>query len=189
MVKEEKPLRSQASRDRILTAARALFGELGFERCTVRLVADRAEIHASLVMRYFGSKENLFAAAVKFDLRLPDLARIPAADRGAALVGHFLERWEGINSGGELPALLRIAATHPEARKMMLEIFEWQLGPAIAKIATPGRAQICAALIATQAIGLAYTRYVLKIPAVMRLSKEQIVSLMGATFQQYIDIT
>ncbi|MDQ2833035.1 MAG: TetR family transcriptional regulator [Acidobacteriota bacterium] len=187
-MKAEKPLRSQASRDRILTAARALFGELGFERCTVRLVADQANIHASLVMRYFGSKEGLFAAAVRFDLRLPDLARIQAASRGEALASHFLERWEGVDSGEALPSLLRIAATHAEARKMLVEIFEQQLGPAIQKIATPGRSKMSAALIATQAIGLAYSRYVLEIPAVVLLPKEQIVSSMGATFQRYIDI-
>ncbi|MDQ2841597.1 MAG: TetR family transcriptional regulator [Acidobacteriota bacterium] len=188
LVKVEKPLRSQAARDRILTAARALFGELGFERCTVRLVADQAKIHSSLVMRYFGSKEGLFAAAVKFDLHLPDLALVPADGRGEALVRHFLGRWEGADSGEALPSLLRIAATHSEARKMLFEIFERQLAPVIGKIARPGRSKVSAALVATQAIGLAYTRYVLEIPAVVLLSKEQLVSSMGATFQRYIDI-
>jgi AcrR family transcriptional regulator len=48
---------------RILTAARELFGEQGFDRTTIRAIAARAGSDPGLVMRYFGSKEKLFAQA------------------------------------------------------------------------------------------------------------------------------
>ena len=48
---------------RILTAARLLFGEYGYDRTTIRAVATAAGSDPGLVMRYFGSKEQLFAQA------------------------------------------------------------------------------------------------------------------------------
>ncbi len=74
--------RSTETRQRIVGAARQLFATVGFERCTVRSVAAEAGIHASLVMRYFGSKEGLFASAMNFDLQLPSLKEVPQANRG-----------------------------------------------------------------------------------------------------------
>ena len=101
-----KPLRSQGTRDRILIAARQLFAEEGFEKTTIRAVGAAAAIHPSMVMRYYSSKDELFAAAAKIDFRMPDLAAVPPANRGVALVTHVLERWEGAASD-ELQAILR----------------------------------------------------------------------------------
>ncbi|MGW6279076.1 TetR/AcrR family transcriptional regulator [Kribbella sp. NPDC055071] len=53
----------QQTEARILTAARRLFGEHGYDRTTIRAVAAAAGSDAGLVMRYFGSKEKLFAQA------------------------------------------------------------------------------------------------------------------------------
>jgi tetracycline repressor-like protein len=49
--------------ERILAAARQLFGEHGYDRTTIRAVAEAAGSDAGLVMRYFGSKDKLFAQA------------------------------------------------------------------------------------------------------------------------------
>src|SRR4051794_41498222 len=49
----------------ILQEARRLFAEDGFERTTIRAVARRTGVDPALVMQYFGSKEGLFAAAMK----------------------------------------------------------------------------------------------------------------------------
>ncbi|MFE3731506.1 helix-turn-helix domain-containing protein, partial [Nocardia sp. NPDC059154] len=46
---------------RILAAAGRLFAESGYDRTTIRAVAAEADTDPALVMRYFGSKENLFA--------------------------------------------------------------------------------------------------------------------------------
>ena len=64
----------------ILAAARERFAESGYEAATIRAIAADANIDPSMVMRYFGSKERLFEAALAIDLRLPDLGDAPAAD-------------------------------------------------------------------------------------------------------------
>ena len=55
--------RRQRTEARILTAARELFGEHGYDRTTIRAIATAAGSDPGLVMRYFGSKEKLFAQA------------------------------------------------------------------------------------------------------------------------------
>jgi len=180
----EKPLRSQPTRDRILDAARRLFAEEGYDRTTIRTVAAAADIHPSMVMRYYGSKEGLFAAAADFDLAIPDLANVPRSEIGKTLVRHFVERWEA--RAEELPALLRVAVTYEPAREKLLQLFREQVAPTVANICGPERAPVCAALMATQTLGLALTRYVLRLPPVVALPVEVIVERLGTTLQSYL---
>jgi len=64
--------RSEATRRAILDAARAIFASRGYEQATIRAIASEAGIDASMVMRYFGSKAGLFAAAASVTLEAPD---------------------------------------------------------------------------------------------------------------------
>jgi AcrR family transcriptional regulator len=179
-----KALRSQPARDRILEHARKLFGQEGYERTTIRTVAAAAEINPSLVLRYYGSKERLFAAAASFNLEIPDLTAVPRADLGRTLVRHLLRRWDAHEQ--ELPALLRVAVTHDQARERLFQLFREQVAPALAKVCGPERAAVCSALVATQTIGLAVTRYVLRFPPVVALSEEVLVDHIGPTVQAYL---
>src|SRR5262245_18351681 len=64
--------RSDATRAAILAAARERFAADGYERATIRAIAADANIDPAMVMRYYGSKERLFAAAAELELHLPD---------------------------------------------------------------------------------------------------------------------
>lgn len=59
-----RPRDAAATRGALLEAARELFAAGGFERTTVRAVAERAGVNQALLFRYFGNKEALFAEAV-----------------------------------------------------------------------------------------------------------------------------
>src|SRR5215475_8567297 len=110
---------SEETKAAILAAARERFGTAGFQAATIRGIAADADIDPSMVMRYFGNKDKLFAAAAEFDLRFPDLTGVPTDELGASLVGHFLERWEGDEA---LILLLRSSTTNAEAAQRMREI-------------------------------------------------------------------
>ena len=190
--------RSDRTRAAILTAARERFAADGYERATIRAIAADATIDPAMVMRYFGNKEKLFAAAAEFDLRLPDLGALPREELGAALTSHFLDRWEGDES---LKALLRASVTNEVAADRMRELFAAQLGPTIAKLsastasaAPPATADGAssvdvatrAGLVATQALGFALCRYVLALPPVANLSREEAVAWLGPTITRYL---
>jgi AcrR family transcriptional regulator len=177
--------RSDATKATILAAARAQFAAFGYQATTIRAVANAAEIDPAMVMRYFGNKEGLFAAAADFDLRLPDLAGVPRDALGAALVAHFLDRWEDDET---LMALLRTASTNEAAAARMQALFSSQMAPLIARLSGDSRAGAAAraGLIASQVLGLALCRYVLKLPPVVALKRPEIVRRIGATVQSYL---
>ena len=165
----------------ILAAARERFAESGYEAATIRAIAADADIDPSMVMRYFGTKDQLFAAAAEFDLHFPDLSDVPPDELGTALMGHFLKLWEDDEA---LVVLLRSATTNAEAAQRMKDIFAAQLLPAITKF-VPDDAPRRAGLIATQVLGMALCRFVLKLPPVVGLSRGELVDWLGPTLQRY----
>jgi AcrR family transcriptional regulator len=166
----------------ILAAAREQFAKAGFERATIRAIAADANIDPSMVMRYFGNKDQLFAAAADFDLELPDFSDVDHDQLGARLVGYFMDRWE---RDEVLVVLLRSATTNPEAVQRMQAIFAGQLLPTVAKI-NPTEPARRTGLIATQMLGLALCRYVLQLPPIVAMSHDETVVWLGPTVQRYL---
>jgi AcrR family transcriptional regulator len=181
-----KTPKSERTRTAILQAARELFAEHGYERATVRDIAARASIDPAMVMRYFGSKDELFARATVFDLELPDLKTADPSQLGPSLVAHFLALWEGPASKGTLTILLRTAATDEDAAAKMRNIFSGQVMPMLARAAGPAEGALRAGLISSHLLGLALCRYVLKLPPVVAMTPEQIVACVGPTLQRYV---
>jgi AcrR family transcriptional regulator len=173
---------SEQTKAVILAAARERFAKSGFERATIRAIAGDANIDPSMVMRYFGNKDQLFAAASDFDLQLPDLSDGDRDELGARLVTHFMNRWE---RDEVLVVLLRSSATNADAAQRMQAMFASQLLPAIAKI-NPEAPERRAGLVATQMLGLALCRYVLRLPPVVGMSHDETVSWLGPTVQRYL---
>jgi AcrR family transcriptional regulator len=179
--------RSEATRTAILDAARERFAADGYERATIRAIALDAGIDPALVIRYYGSKEGLFAAAADFDLQLPELTRLPKTRLGAALVGHFLDRWE---DDDRLKALLRAAVSNPTAAARLRSIFATQLVAAMAPLfGNRGTAATRTGLVASQMLGLALTRYLLRLPPVTALDRDALVEWLGPTIQRYLTAT
>jgi AcrR family transcriptional regulator len=176
---------SEETKAAILAAARERFGALGFQAATIRGIAADAGIDPSMVMRYFGDKDKLFAAAAEFDLRFPDFAELDRAEVGRSLVGHFLERWEGDEA---LVILLRSSATNTEAAQRMQRIFSTQLEPMVANLVPAAEACRRSGLIATQILGVAWCRYVLRLPPMVEMTHAEIIDWVGPTIQRYLGL-
>jgi AcrR family transcriptional regulator len=176
--------RSLPARQAILGAASTRFAADGYDRTTVRAIAADAGVDPSMVMRYFGSKRQLFARTAEFDLRLPDLAAAPRDQVGRVLATHLLARWE---SDDGLQILLRTATTDDDAAERMRAIFAGQLAPQIAALSDdPATAITRAGLVATQALGVALSRYVLRLPPVVAMTPAEIVAWIAPTLQRYL---
>jgi AcrR family transcriptional regulator len=176
---------SEDTKAAILAAARERFGAAGFQAATIRAIAADAGIDPSMVMRYFGSKDKLFAAAAEFDLRFPDFTGLDRTQIGRSLATHFLERWEGDEA---LVILLRSSAANAEAAQRMQQIFSTQLHPLVATMVPAAETRWRSGLIATQIIGLAWCRYVLRLPPVVKMSRAEIVDWVGPTIQRYLGL-
>ena len=182
---DPRPRRSDATRTAILTAARERFAADGYERATIRAIAADAGIDPAMVMRYYGNKERLFAAAADFDLRLPDVTAMPRTQVGIRIVGHFLNRWEEDET---LMALLRAAVTNQAARERLEAIFAEQVAPAVAALSAddPAQAQVRAGLLAAQMLGMALCRYVLRLPPIVAMTRADVIAWLAPTVQRYL---
>jgi AcrR family transcriptional regulator len=182
----EKPSKSDRTRAQILTAAQVLFAERGYDATTIRDIASRAAIDPAMVIRYFRNKDELFARAASIRLDLPDLRDVDTSRIGETLARRFLDVWEGLESGREMAILLRSAASNDFAARRVRDVFAAQVGKAIATIGPQDTAGRRAGLVASQLLGLALCRYILRLPPVVGLSREEIVRDIGATLQRYI---
>jgi AcrR family transcriptional regulator len=179
---------SRAARTKaaILSAARERFAADGYHRATIRSIAGAAGIDPALVMRYFGSKERLFAAACELNLQLPDLRGTPRDEIAAALARHFLERWE---SGETLRLLLRTGVTNPVAADRLRSIFAAQLLPVVTALSQdPARAPMRAGLVSTQMLGTALCLYVLRLPPLTAMTREQVVEAIAPAIHRFLDL-
>ncbi|MFQ6398888.1 TetR/AcrR family transcriptional regulator [Nocardia sp. KC 131] len=187
VVPDQPPARrSDATRAAILEAARARFAAEGFRTATIRAIAADAAIDPSMVMRYFGSKDGLFAAAVDVSLDLPDLTAADPDALGELLVRRFLDIWEDRADTNVLVILMRSSITDEGVSQRFRQIFAEQVLPAVLRVGDPADAQRRGGLVVTQLLGLALCRYVLELPPVVALTRAEIIADIGPTLQRYL---
>jgi AcrR family transcriptional regulator len=176
--------RSDRTKAAILAAARERFAADGYAKATIRAIAAQAGIDPSMVMRYYGSKEKLLAAAASFELELPDLSAIAPTSWGDVVAHHLVNRWERNDT---LVALLRVATTQDFAAARMRAIFADQVAPLVARIEPdPALATARSGMLATQMLGLALTRYVLELPPVVALTPDELAAWLAPVLQHYL---
>ncbi len=111
--------RGEATRQRILEAAVQDFAAHGFEGASVRRIAERAGENVGLIPYYFGSKENLWKAAVDYHFtRLRNYLR--EADAAVARLAPERRIRENLKS------FVRFAARHPEQMRIMVHEGQFQ---------------------------------------------------------------
>ena len=162
----------------------------GYEATTIRAVAAAAGIDPSMVMRYYGNKEGLFAAAVDVDLHLPEASALPREHIGEMLAHHVISRWEGTLSDEFITLLLRSAGTNKAAAQQFQVIFEGQLLKFVRDLTGDDpQARRRAAMVSSQVLGVAYCRYILELPAVTELDGETLAKTLGPVLQHYLQVT
>jgi AcrR family transcriptional regulator len=167
----------------ILAAARELFAGRGYDATTVRMVAERAGVDPALVVRAFGGKDALFLAAVDWPFD-PALAAAvvtagPPGEAGQRLVALFVRTWEDPVQRAPILALLRSAAGHEDARRLLTEFLGTRLlGPLVAAV-TADHTDLRAALVAAQLVGVGLTRYVLGLEPLASMEPARVVELVG----------
>jgi AcrR family transcriptional regulator len=177
-----RPRNAIQTRADILSAARRRFGAQGYERTTLRAVAADVGVDSALVIRYFGSKQDLFAAAADFTIDLPDLSGVDPDEVADMLLARFFAVWEEDET---FVALLRAAMTSRIAAEALREVFAKQVAPKLIT-ATPDHPQQRIGLMGAFIIGLATTRYVLVNPPVANISREELSRWAAPVIRQLL---
>ncbi|MBX7264653.1 TetR family transcriptional regulator [Micromonospora sp. Llam7] len=179
------------TREAILDAARAAFAERGFDASTIRAIATTAGVDPALVHHYFGSKDQLFLAAMRAPVDPGELLpKVLAGDRdglGERLVRMFLTVWDS-PAGGAGVALLRSAVSNEWTARMLREFLTTQvLRRVLDQLdADPTELPLRGSLVASQLIGLGMMRHVILLEPVASAAPETLVAAVGPTVQRYL---
>src|SRR3954463_2781398 len=178
--REERRRRTEAC---ILQEARRLFAEEGFERATIRAVAGRTGVDPALVMQYFGSKEGLFAAAMKGAHGGGTARTAPREEIPTAVLQDVLAKFEDTDDREAAAALLRNFLTHPEANRIMRDEVLCSLIRDLARTIGGDDAELKAALMMSCVAGMALARYVLELPGLAGAGRADIERLLQPALQ------
>lgn len=178
------------TRAQILAAARESFASQGFARATMRGIAKDAGVDAALVHHYFGSKDDLFLAALALPVDPRTMLGPVAAGGidGAAerILRVFISIWDDPETRLPLLTLVR-GVLEPGGRSVLAEgivpVLLAPLGRALG-VEDPDRRM---ALVASQMIGLIVMRYVVGLEPLASMSGDEIVACYAPTLQRYLD--
>ena len=179
------------TRESILETARQLFADKGFDATTVRAIAAGAAVDPAMIHHFFGTKEELFRAAVRFPVdpagEIPAIVAGGAEEAGQRRVAAFVTIWDS-PAGTTGVALIRSAMSNDWTLKLLREFLITQIMRRVAgEIAIdPAEAPLRMSLVASQLAGLAMMRYVIRMQPLASLPAEQVVALVGPTVQRYL---
>jgi AcrR family transcriptional regulator len=178
------------SRHDILNAARHLFAEQGYESTSLRAISREAGVDPALVHHFFDGKAAVFDAAFADVVKPREIfdeefgGDVP--DVGERLVGRFLSIWEQQETRGALMAMLRSSVAHADAAELLSEFMTDGPLRQIAENAAPEDAEMRAALVSSQLIGVALLRYVMRTEPLASADAEQIARRIGPTIERYV---
>jgi AcrR family transcriptional regulator len=185
-----RPAGSSDTRDRILASARDLFARNGIDRTSIRAVAAGAGVDAALVHHYFGTKQQLFAAAIQLPIDpmtvLVPMRETPVEELGLRLPSVLLPIWDS-EMGAGLIATLRSLLAGAEvslARSFLQEVVIAEVGSRVDT--PPGTGKIRAQFVASQLMGVVMARYIVQIEPFASLPAEQIARTIAPTLQRYL---
>lgn len=179
------------TRNTVLAAARTEFAAHGYEKTTMRGIARSAGVDSALLHHYFGTKQQLFIAALEFPVD-PELIGqvLLAGDRGTAgdrIVRLALSLWEQPPVRERLMAMLRTVAANDEVAKLFRDFVQRELVPRVAAAWGEDGAAVRVELVMSQIVGLAMARHVIGVEPLASASIDGVAALVGPALQHYLD--
>ncbi|WP_067697624.1 TetR/AcrR family transcriptional regulator [Nocardia jejuensis] len=178
------------TREAILDAARVRFAQVGFDRASIRSIATAASVDPALVHHYFGTKQQLFTAALEFpvdpDVILTQIAAVPLEQLGETIVRAVLTVWDS-PAGVQAVAAFRtlIGSGDPAlVRTFLLDVVLKDVRTRVDS--PPGSGDKRAVLAASQLAGLLVTRKIIQIEPIASMSIAELAVSVGPTVQRYL---
>jgi AcrR family transcriptional regulator len=185
-----RPPGGSDARERILEQARTLFARSGIHNTSIRAVAAAAGVDSALVHHYYGTKEQLFAAAVHIPIDPNDvldrLREVPVERLGHTLPSLLLPLWDS-EIGAGMTATLRSILAGSEVnlfRAFLQEVIGVEIGTRVDD--PPGSGVIRVQFVASQLVGVAMARYVIALEPFASLPVDQIAETIAPNLQRYL---
>jgi AcrR family transcriptional regulator len=169
----------------ILDAARLCFTSDSYDEVGVREIAADAGVDPALVIRYFGSKESLFAAAVLTNFGAAEFMAGDPAELAEKIASLIVKK----KDHGDFDPMLAIirSSMSPTTSNLIRDVIDEQvIAPLAARLTGPD-AEARAALLMTQVLGLFMGRLFIQNRALVASDSETLVRYLQPVLQVYID--
>ncbi|WP_458316226.1 TetR/AcrR family transcriptional regulator [Mycolicibacterium brisbanense] len=178
------------TRERILASARELFARNGIDKTSIRAIATDAGVDPALVHHYYGTKTQLFAAAIHIPIDpmtvIGPLREVPVEQLGHTLPSILLPLWDSEMGKGLIATLRSILAGGEVSllRTFLQDVIIAEVGPRVDNPPGSGRTRV--QFVASQLFGVVLARYILELEPFKSLSVEQVVETIGPNLQRYL---
>lgn len=185
-----RPTGASDTRERILTSARELFAQNGIDKTSIRAVAAAAGVDPALVHHYYGTKQQLFAAAIHIPIDpmavIGPIRETPVEEIGYTLPKLLLPLWDSELGSGFIATIRSILAGNEVSllRSFLQEIIAVEVGTRVDN--PPGTGLIRVQFVASQLVGVVMARYILELDPFKSLPVEQIAETIGPNLQRYL---
>jgi AcrR family transcriptional regulator len=182
------------TRSEIVEAAKRVFAAKGYDGASLRAVAREAEVDPALVHHYFDGKAALFVAAMAlpFDPRSVPMHEDPGASStgpGTMVITGFLSMWDRAEGTGSsfasCVAGMAASASVADAMREFVAERVWERSP-VNEGEGEDRTRQRRSLVASQLMGLAFIRYILRVPPISTTTPEEIARWAGPTLDRYM---
>jgi AcrR family transcriptional regulator len=178
------------SRETVLAAAKKRFASEGYERTTLRSIADDAHVDPAMVLYLFGSKLELFRESLRLIVdpqRLVTALSDGEGDVGTRMVRVYLEIWESPETGPSMVTMLQSATSNSDAHEAFRTFMQNYVLTAVSGVLGGDEtARLRAMLAASTLVGTAMLRYVMEIPPLATLPGDDLVRVLAPTVTRYL---
>jgi AcrR family transcriptional regulator len=185
-----RPAGTSDTRERILASARELFAQNGIDKTSIRAVAAGAGVDPALVHHYYGTKQQLFAAAIHVPIDpmevIGPLRETPIEEIGYTLPRLLLPLWDSEAGKGFIATIRSLLAGSDVSliRSFLQEVITVEVGTRVDN--PPGSGPIRVQFVASQLVGVVIARYILELDPFKSLPVEQIAETIGPNLQRYL---
>jgi AcrR family transcriptional regulator len=185
-----RPPGTSDTRDRILGNARELFARNGIGNTSIRSIAAASDVDSALVHHYFGTKEQLFAAAVQIPidpmLIIGPMREVPVEDLGLSLPSLLLPLWDSEMGSAFIATLRSLLAGDGVGliRSFLQDVISVEVGSRVDD--PPGSGPIRVQFVASQLVGIVMARYILELEPFKSLPVQQIAETIAPNLQRYL---
>ena len=178
------------TRAQILRAAREAFGRESYEGATIRSIAAAAAVDPALVIHFFKTKAGLFSAAMELPYvpaeAFTALIRGEPSELGERFARFFVDLSQSEPARGRFLGLIRSAVSEASAAAMLNDYIVAEVfGPLTSLLRLP-LPELRAALVASQFVGLMFSREILALEALTVADRDALIALLAPTFQGYL---
>lgn len=171
-------------------SARELFARNGIDKTSIRAIAAAAGVDSALVHHYFGTKQQLFTAAIDIPIDpmtiLVPLRDTPITELGHVLPAILLPLWDSELGTGLIATIRSLLAGSDISlvRSFLQEVITAEVAPRVDN--PPGSGRVRVQFVASQLMGVVMARYIVKVEPFASLPPERVAETIAPTLQRYL---